>query len=75
MLENERNINFFNVIDDLVMMRLSGCTFICEKVVLTQKMANVNETLLGTVDRLKAIVWQVNTKVKNICNSTIQRIW
>ena len=55
-LETERDINFFNVIDGLVMMGLSGSTFIYERVVLIQEMANVNEALLVAVDRLKKIV-------------------
>ena len=31
---------------------------------MTQEMVNVNEALLGTVNRLKTIVWQANTTMK-----------
>ena len=46
-------------------MGLSGSKFICETVVLTQEIANINEALILTVEHLKNIVWQVNTKVKD----------
>ena len=64
-LENELDINFFNVVDGLVVNGLAGSSCICYRVVLTQEMANINDALLGTVNRLKTIVWQVNTMMKN----------
>ena len=63
--ETERAINFFNVVDSLVVMGLTGSTFSCNIVVLTQEMAYINGNLLEIVNHLKTIVWQVNTMQKN----------
>ena len=44
--ETEKDINYFNVLDGLLMMGLFGSKFMCETVVLTQEMANLNDCRL-----------------------------
>ena len=64
-LDKECDINFFYVADGLVEIGLRGATFLCEKVILTQEMSNINDMLLTAVGHLKTIIMQVNTMMKS----------
>jgi len=61
----EKEINFFKLLEELVKIGLQGAKFICEKVKLNQELDIANDLLLETIEELKGIAWQVNTKLKS----------
>ena len=65
-MAKEKEINFFELLEQLVKLGLQGSKFICEKVTMSQEMNTINETLLGKIEELKEIVWQVNCKLRSV---------
>ena len=65
-MTKEKEINFFELLEQMVRLGLQGSKFICEKVKLSQEMNEVNESLLEKIGDLKEIVWQVNCKLKSV---------
>ena len=65
-MAKERDINFFELLEQLVRLGMQGSKFICEKVKQSQEMNEINETLLGAIEDLKNIVWQVNCKLRSV---------
>ena len=52
----EKEINFFELLEQLVRIELQGAKFICEKVKLSQEMDVVNDSLLEKIEDLKGKV-------------------
>ena len=65
-MAKEREINFFELLENLLKLGMNGSTFICEKVKLSQEMNELNEALLGIIDELTEIVWRVNCRLKSV---------
>ena len=63
-MAKERDINFFELLEQLVRLGMQGSKFICEKVKQSQEMNEINEALLGGIEDLMEIVWQVNCKLR-----------
>ena len=62
----EKEINFLRLLEQLSRIGLEGSTFICEKVLLSQEMTEINEALLDKIGELKDIVLMVNSKLKSV---------
>ena len=65
-MPKEREINFFELLENLLKLGMNGLTFIYEKVKLSQEMNELNEALLGIIDELKEIIWRVNCRLKSL---------
>ena len=65
-MKKEKEINFFELLEQLPRIGLQGSKFICEKVKLSQEMNVINDSPLEKIEDLKEIVWQVNCKLKSV---------
>ena len=55
-IKKEKEINFFEPLEQLVRIGLQGAKFICEKVKQSQKMDVINDSLLERIEDLKGII-------------------
>ena len=70
-MAEEKEINFFELLEQLVKLGLQGSKFICEKVKLSHEINSIYESLLEKKMTLREIVWQVNCKLKSV-RETVQ---
>ena len=62
--QNERDIDFYQLLSNLIKMGLRGAEFICKKIDVYYELLDISDKLITNITDLESIVSEVNTRRK-----------